>query len=294
MYLHLLDQWLDVLQYEKDYTKHTLRSYKSDVSAFLAFIEEQERPLAKIDRFDIRSFLAYSKKNSCAATLNRKISSLNHFFSWLQKNNIVAKNPLIHISRPRIPEKTPTFLDIPQAMQVVENPAQKGVYAIRNQAILELLYGAGLRVSEASTLNLPQIDLDQQLVRVLGKGRKERIVPFGVEAKKAIQAWLKARPQLAPKEQALFLNKYGKRISTRSMWTICKNAGLKNNISDLHPHAMRHSCATHLLSSGADLRSIQEQLGHSSLSTTQRYTQVNITQLIDVYRKNHPSAKKSS
>ena len=290
-----LTQWITYLRYEKNYSQHTLRSYKTDLKAFLTFLSQQERSITEVDKYDIRSFLASSKKTAPApASLNRKIAALNHFFVWLQKNNIRERNPLGNIVRPRKHQKIPVFLDIPQASQVVENTCQKGLFALRNKALLELLYGAGIRVSEAAALNIEHLNFEQGLVRVLGKGNKERIVPFGPPAHKALKQWIQDRHQLAPVDRALFLNKDGKRLSSRSMWTIAKKSGLKNNIQNLHPHAMRHSCATHLLSSGADLRSIQEQLGHSSLSTTQRYTQVNIEQLIDIYRKSHPSAKKST
>ena len=290
-----LTQWITFLQYEKNYSQHTLRSYQTDVTSFLTFLAQQERSIEEVDKYDIRSFLAFSKKTAPApASLNRKIATLNQFFIWLQKQGIRERNPLGNIVRPRKHQKIPVFLDIPQASQVVETPCQKGLFALRNKAILELLYGSGIRVSEASALNIEHINFEQNLVRVLGKGNKERIVPFGPPAHKALKQWLQDRSQLGPEDQALFLNKDGKRLSSRSIWTITNKSGLKNNIPNLHPHAMRHSCATHLLSSGADLRSIQEQLGHSSLSTTQRYTQVNIEQLIDIYRKSHPSAKKSN
>ena len=292
----IIKQWLSFLQYEKQYSEHTIRAYKTDIEGFLEYLSSAERDLLQVDRYDIRSYLAFSKKTApSASTLNRKISTLQHLFRWMQKKEIIERNPVANITRPRIHEHLPKVLEIDEACNVVENPAQKGIFALRNQAILELLYGAGLRVSEAATLNMENIDFEQSLVRVLGKGKKTRIVPFGPPAKEALEEYLKQRHTLTPKkdEKSLFLNKIGTRISTRSMWTICRDAGRENNISQLHPHAMRHSCATHLLSSGADLRSIQEQLGHSSLRSTQRYTKVDISQLMDIYRKTHPSEKKS-
>jgi tyrosine recombinase XerC len=293
----LIEKWLLFLKNEKQYSQHTIRAYRSDIQGLLNFLAESERTLIQTDKYDIRSFLAFSKKNApSATTANRKISAIKQLFRWMQKKKQISRNPVANISRPRIPDHLPKILEIDEVSHVVENPTQKGRFAIRNRAILELLYGAGIRVSEAATLDIEHVDFEQTLVRVFGKGKKTRIVPFGPPAKEALQKWLSVRQQFTPKntEQSLFLNKNGSRLSVRTMWKICRDSGRKNNISQLHPHAMRHSCATHLLSSGADLRSIQEQLGHSSLRTTQRYTQVDISQLMDVYRKTHPSEKKTN
>ena len=292
----IISQWLSFLTSEKQYSKHTIRAYTTDISFFLEYLHAAERTLTQVDRYDIRSFLAHTKKTaSAASTLNRKISTLQQLFRWMQKNTYIEKNPIANISRPRIHEHLPKVLEVDEACNVVEKPSQNGVFQLRNQAILELLYGAGLRVSEAASLNIEHFDFEQSLVRVFGKGKKTRIVPFGPPAKEALEAYLADRHLFSPpkNEKAVFLNKHGTRITTRSMWTICRDAGRENNISELHPHAMRHSCATHLLASGADLRSIQEQLGHSSLRSTQRYTKVDISQLMDIYRKTHPSEKKS-
>ncbi len=287
--------WLNHLKIEKGVSKHTLRAYRSDINQFLQYISTQDRALVEVDKYDIRSWLAENKKKSPSpATINRRLSSLNKFFLWLLKHAHIEKNPMATIVRPRIPKKTPKFLDVDQAANVVENPTQKGVFSIRNRAILELLYGAGIRVGEAEALNIDDINLEERLVRVMGKGSKERLSPFGPPAKKALQEWISASKQLPSKNEALFKNRDGGRLSSRSIWQICKDSGLENDVNNLHPHALRHSCATHLLSAGADLRSIQEQLGHSSLSTTQRYTHVDIAQLLQVYRSAHPSAKKTA
>jgi len=295
MQIEIIEKWLRYLEHEKQYSKHTIRAYKSDIKSFVHFLAESERSLEEADKYDMRSFLAFSKKKAPASTsINRKISAINQLFTWMQKKELITKNPLGNVSRPRNQDQLPKFLDVDEACSVVENPIQKGHFASRNRALLELLYGAGIRVSEAANLDLRNIDLEQKLVHVLGKGKKERMVPFGEPAKEAIVHWLSHRNILVPQSSALFLNKNGTRLSVRSMWKICRDSGRKNNISNLHPHAMRHSCATHLLTGGADLRSIQEQLGHSSLRTTQRYTQVDIAHLLNVYKHSHPSAKKTS
>ncbi|MEC7987836.1 MAG: site-specific tyrosine recombinase/integron integrase, partial [Myxococcota bacterium] len=279
------NKWLNHLKIEKGISEHTLRAYRSDINQFLQYLSVEDRKVTEVDKYDVRSWLAEKKKKAPApSTINRRLSSLNKFFQWLIKNDHIQKNPFANIVRPRIPKKTPKFLDVDQASNVVENPSQNGLFAIRNKAILELLYGAGLRVGEASALNVKDVDLDERLVRVLGKGNKERLSPFGPPAKKALENWLSVSQKLPIKNDALFKNRNGGRLSTRSIWQICKDSGVENEIRDLHPHALRHSCATHLLSAGADLRSIQEQLGHSSLSTTQRYTHVDVAHLIQVYR----------
>ena len=170
--------------------------------------------------------------------------------------------------------QTKPVMTIPEAAKVVENPVQEGLFRQRNQAILEMIYGAGLRVSEAANLDVEHLDFSRCMVHVVeGKGKKDRIVPFGPPAAKAIQTMLSTPAH--PNTGALFRNKFGNRLSTRSIWQICNESGKANGVYGLHPHAFRHTCATHLLDAGADLRSIQEQLGHSSLSTTQRYTQIN-------------------
>ena len=291
----IMEKWLFFLENEKQYSIHTIRAYKADITGFLTFLATSERRLTQVDKYDIRSFLAASKKNSpSATTTNRKLSSLKQLFRWLQKKKYIKRNPVANIHRPRIPQHLPKVLEVDEACNVVENPTQKGKFLSRNTALLEMLYGAGIRVSEAANINIDDIDMEQSLVEIFGKGRKKRIVPFGPPAKEALLSWFKVRNEFSPneKEKALFVNKKGTRLSTRSIWTICRNSGRENGISHLHPHAMRHSCATHLLSSGADLRSIQEQLGHSSLRSTQRYTKVNIGELMDVYRRAHPSEKK--
>jgi integrase/recombinase XerC len=186
---------------------------------------------------------------------------------------------------------------VDEAARVVENPSQNAWYAVRNRAILELMYGAGLRVSELSGLDLHDVDLDGRLVRVLGKGGKERIVPFGPPAGDALSAWLETRPHRPdadapdPIGGALFRNHRGGRLGTRGIFNIVEAAGEGQGIGALHPHALRHTCATHLLSAGADLRVIQEQLGHERLATTERYTHVDAAQLLRIYRSAHPHAQ---
>lgn len=221
-----------------------------------------------------------------AATMARKVSAVKSFYRWMLREGHITSSPAARLQSPKVPKKAPRFLDVPEAAAVVEQPHQTGWFQLRNRALLELIYGAGLRVSEAVSLDTTALDLRNNLVRVMGKGSKERIVPFGPPAADALRAWMAEIPPDGP----LFLNRYGRRLSSRSAWTITREAGVTNGITGLHPHALRHSCATHLLGAGADLRAIQEQLGHASLSTTQRYTHVDAAHLLAVYRSAHPMA----
>ncbi len=200
----------------------------------------------------------------------------------------MESSPAESLSTPRVPRKVPRFLDVTEASDLVERPTQRGWFALRNRALLELLYGAGLRVGESAALDCRDIDLEERLVLVRkAKGSKQRSVPFGVPAMEALAAWLRVHPGGAP----LFLNRDHGRLSVRSMHRIVRDSGVANALAGVHPHALRHSCATHLLAGGADLRAIQEQLGHASLSTTQRYTHVSVERLMAVHRKAHPHGR---
>ena len=284
-----LEDWSTYLRIERVFSTHTVRAYCRDVAGFIEFLEKEKPNVKKLTKYDIRGWLAFgAKKNPKSSTINRRLSSLKNFFQWMYREKRIESDPCVGVSRPRIPQKLPRFLDVNEAAAVVESPIQEGWFQIRNKAILELIYGAGLRVSEAENLNPIDINFEDRLVKVLGKGKKERMAPFGPPAAKALKAWIKEMG----KEGALFLNRDGNRLSSRSIWQICRDSGRKNGIHDVHPHSLRHSCATHLLGAGADLRSIQEQLGHASLSTTQRYTHVDAAHLLRVYRNSHPHARK--
>jgi len=222
--------------------------------------------------------------------MSRRIAAARHFYRWLVEVKIIEVSPAERLSSPRVPKKSPRFLDVNEAADVVEKPTQSGWYQLRNRALLELLYGAGVRIGEAVALDINDIDLDGMLVRVKGKGGKERVVPFGPPAAAAIREWL----SMAGRQGPLFRNRHGGRLSDRYARKIVRDAGLNNGITHVHPHALRHSCATHMLGAGADLRSIQEQLGHASLSTTQRYTHVDAAHLLRVYRGAHPRATRYS
>ena len=293
-----LQRWINHLQGERGCSQHTIRAYQTNLLSLSNFLEDKNGSLQSANLMDLRSWLAREriggkskrKKPLAPATMARKIAAVRSFYRWMLREKRIESSPAGRLKSPKVPRKTPRFLDVPEAALVVEQPAQGGWFLTRNRCILELIYASGLRVSEAMGLDVNDLDLANRLVRVTGKGGKERIVPFGPPAADSIRTWLKLIPQQGP----LFLNRNGTRLSTRSAWKIVRDAGAINGITGLHPHALRHTCATHLLGSGADLRAIQEQLGHSSLSTTQRYTHVDAAHLMAVYRSAHPRSGKQA
>lgn len=288
-----LQRWMEYLRAEKGASKHTLRAYQSNLSRLSTHLQDRDKQLRTANLLDIRAWLSADRisrtggKPLAPASMARRISAVRSFYRWMLREDHVQADPTARLSSPKVPRKSPRFLDVQDASAVVERPTQQGWYQTRNRALLELMYGAGLRVSEAVGLDVTHVDLDERLVRVFGKGSKERIVPFGPPAAQALGEWIE---QMGG-EGALFRNRSGGRLSSRSAWRIVRDAGLNNGVVGTHPHALRHSCATHLLGAGADLRTIQEQLGHASLTTTQRYTHVDAAHLLNVYRAAHPTAQ---
>ena len=290
----------------KNASSHTRRSYHTDLSQFLAFLHENEPNvwnqgggLNKISPLIIRGFLAYLLQKNSKTTIGRKIAALNSFFRFLIKEGLIAANPVQAISAPKPEKVIPSFLSVDEIFSLIEQPDHEKDLSRRDRAILELMYSCGLRVSEVTGLNLGDIDPAQENLKVKGKGDKERMLPIGTKALEAIQVYLGIRNNLEAKKKdrgkspALFLNHRGARLTTRSIGRMINNyARFLTLFRTVHPHAIRHTFATHLLDAGADLRSIQELLGHSSLSTTQKYTHVSIDRLMEVYDKAHPRAKK--
>jgi integrase/recombinase XerC len=280
------------LKAEKDVSPHTMRAYTKDLEEFLSFTDKKPQD---IDNLDIRGFLAslhYRKLKK--SSIARKLATIRSFFKYLHREGIVKKNPAKLVSSPKVPKSLPRFLTVDEAFALMDSPKGDTFQASRDKAILELLYSSGLRVSELTTLDINDFDIKESLVRVKGKGKKERIIPIGSKAVEAMENYLPERILLKKKSQALFLNNRGGRLTQRSIRRIVDKYGrmvaLKGHLS---PHALRHTFATHLLHGGADLRAIQELLGHSSLSTTQKYTHVDIAHLIEVYDKAHPLAKEA-
>ena len=286
-----LAAFLRHLSVERNASAHTLRSYAKDLSDFQRFVAARGTDdVAAADLRAVRAWLAaLHARGLAAASVARKLAALRSFFRFLVRRGVMEANPARELRGPRQPRKLVTFLPIDEATQLVDGRAVAGESRARDIAILELLYATGLRVSELSGLDLESVDRDEATVRVLGKGRKERIVPFGNQAARALDAWLRRRGEHGG---PLFTNARGGRLTVRSVHTIVRRsaraAGITRRVS---PHTLRHTFATHLLDGGADLRAIQELLGHSRLSTTQRYTHVGAEHLVKVYEAAHPRAR---
>ncbi|MEW6715633.1 MAG: tyrosine recombinase XerC [Nitrospirota bacterium] len=284
-----IDEFITSLKAEKDVSAHTIRAYSNDLKEFHSFSDKKPED---IDNLEIRSFLAslhYRKLKK--SSISRKLATIRSFYKYLHKEGYVKTNPAKLVSSPRLPRPLPKFLTIDETFSLMNAPEGDTFKATRDKSVIELLYSSGLRVSELTSLDISDLDIKESLVRVKGKGKKERITPVGSNAMTAIKNYLPERISLKKKSQALFLNNRGGRLTQRSVRRIllqyCRTAGLKGYPS---PHTLRHTFATHLLHGGADLRAIQELLGHSSLSTTQRYTHVDIAHLSEVYDKAHPMA----
>ncbi len=252
--------------------------------------------IEKVDRIDIRKYLSFLHRKNRKTSIARKVSALRSFFKYLVREGVIPLNPAKGVSTPKVEKTLPTTLTVDEAFRLMESPqticekASKGSKekGLRDRAILELLYSSGLRVSELVGLNWRQLDLDLGIVRVMGKGRKERIVPVGTKAVRALEAYLEERGTQEGNEP-VFVNSLGGRLTARSVGRLMKKYARHSGIfRKASPHSLRHTFATHLLDAGADIREIQEMLGHSSLSTTQRYTHISTGRLMEVYDKAHP------
>ncbi|MGH9441828.1 MAG: tyrosine recombinase XerC [Thermoanaerobaculia bacterium] len=300
-----VDEFLKHLSLQRNFSPQTLRAYRADLKSFCRFWEmdfanepASATPVSRVDTLAIRSHVASLHRAKLSSrSLSRHLSAIRSFFAWAAREGVCAKNPAAGIRSPRTPKTIPRALTAQDTDRLLSAGGETAPFPERDQAIFEFLYAAGLRVSELAGVDLDDLDLSRRLVRVLGKGGKERIVPFGVPAANAIRAYLPSRGALRathhPSQdgEPLFVNRVGERLTARSVARVLKRrlreAGLPARIS---PHALRHTFATHLLSAGADLRSIQELLGHASLSTTQRYTHADAARLMEVYKKSHPKA----
>lgn len=294
-----LDAFLSFLVASRGVSPATARAYRADLEqAWAAIHAARPECLAwtEVEERDLRAYLGAASRGLAPASLARKLSSLRALFAHLAQRGAVARDPTVGLRNPKLPKRLPAVLSEPQTGSLLDHITGDDPLALRDRALLELLYGAGLRVSEAVSADVGAVSIAERLVRVLGKGRKERIVPFGDCALAAIEAYLhRGRPLLAARAseptQALWLNARGGRLTTRSVARLLDQRLLEAAVSlRVSPHALRHSFATHLLDSGADLRHIQEMLGHSSLGTTQRYTARSTSALQAVYDKAHPKA----
>jgi integrase/recombinase XerC len=309
-----VDQYFSYLRSVRNSSPHTLRSYGIDLAQFVSFLTPpgSETPSPRdVTHHMIREFVAHLHDHNLEkSSIARKVAAIRSFFKYSVREGLVIQNPARLVATPKLPKRIPSvpsaedlnaFLDsiaaAPPRGKRSGGGGEDRLLVKRDRAILELLYASGLRVSELTGLNLADMDRKEQMLRVRGKGSKERIVPYGGKAEQAIAAYLPLRDDLLRKagcrgdSQAVFLNHHGARLNSRSVSRIVKKYIRLVNVNlDLHPHSLRHAFATHLLADGADLRAIQELLGHSSLSTTQRYTHATIRQLLEVYDKAHPRA----
>ncbi len=297
----LLDQQIQLfttyLYTERDASSHTLTAYRGDLAQLLTFVvsEKGEAVSAQdIDHLLLRRYLASLSKSTRKSSIGRKLAAIRSFFRFLLRRGTIVKNPAELIATPKKEQQLPFHLDIDQATALMEAPDDEQKYALRDRAILELLYSSGLRVSELTGLNIGELELMTGMVRVTGKGGKERIVPVGRRALEALEEYLGQRSG-GTSTDALFLNTRGTRINRRSIARVVDAHVMKiAAFKRISPHILRHTFATHMLEGGADLRVIQELLGHASLSTTQKYTHVSIDHLMEVYDKAHPKAHTKS
>jgi integrase/recombinase XerC len=296
-----IGSFLDYLTFERNVSPNTVSAYRDDLESFVGFLcndyltmARDRLDLGRVDHLAVRSYLAHlSRRRLSRASVARHLSSLRTFFKYLVREGIVESNPARTVSTPKKEKVLPAVLQTSDVALLLEQPDTSTTLGIRDAAWLELLYASGLRISELVGIDVDDLELRGRLLKVRGKGSKERIVPFGSKAEQALRAYLAVRGELAHDgdQQAVFVNYRGQRITTRSVRRLfdgyVRASALRAGVS---PHTLRHSFATHLLNAGADLRGIQELLGHASLSTTQKYTHLNDWQLIAVYKKAHPRA----
>jgi integrase/recombinase XerC len=297
-----VQSFLDYLEFQRNYSPHTIKNYRRDLREFDNYLtrdgQDSSVDPAKIDHISIRDFLSHlHQRKNAKSSIARKLAAIRSFYRFLYSQGKVPANPARLVRNPRLPDRKPRFLSLDEVETILGLPDGESDRGVRDRAILELLYASGLRVSELTQTNVEDLSLAQRLIKVYGKGKKERLVPFGGKAEKALRGYLDRREALLRRQKsarepnALFLNLRGSRLSARSvernLQQYMKKSALLLNV---HPHLFRHSFATHLLNNGADLRCIQELLGHKNLSTTQKYTHLSIEELLRVYRSSHPKA----
>ncbi|MBI2344394.1 MAG: tyrosine recombinase XerC [Deltaproteobacteria bacterium] len=298
--IDLLEMYSQYLLKERGASPHTHKNYLADLRHFFQYFFDKEpavprqgtRILKLIDAEMVRAYIGTLLDRHHPASVARKLASLRSFFQFWIRQGGMTTNPAKEVATPKIPKRVPRFLSVDEAFQLLDMPHGTDLLSLRDKAVMELIYSSGLRVSELVGLNLHDLDLTEQKVRVLGKGQKERIVPVTPKAIGALQDYIARRNELAKgDETALFVNRRGGRLTARSVERMIRKylsaTALNKRVT---PHVLRHTFATHLLNQGADLRGIQELLGHASLSTTQKYTHVSVDQLMEVYDKTHPKA----
>lgn len=288
----LLESFIKHLSDERNYSEHTVKAYRGDLENFRDFLLKEEKKVEDTNAATINAYVSTLYGKNSPASVERKVSAIRSFFSYLVRKGLAAQNPAKLVRTPRKKKHLPVFLSVDEVFNLVDvKDQEKSPLRARDRAVLELLYSSGLRVSELAGATLADLSMGEAVIRVRGKGNKERIVPVGSKALSALGEYLDVREELRPASDRIFLNSRGGGITTRSLARIIKKYGLVSGISkNVSPHVLRHSFATHLLAGGADLRAIQEMLGHASLSTTQRYTHLSVERIMEVYDKTHPNA----
>ena len=302
MLVEHIKRFITWLADEKGYSPHTIVNYQRDLLEFATDAGE-EIDVRKIDTNIIRNYVYSLNIKIKSSSVARKLSALRTFFKFLEQENLIRLNPMVSISMPKQEQHLPVFLSVDEVFALLESPGAEETFGCRDRAMLELLYSTGMRVSELVACNMANLDFDTEMVRVRGKGNRERLIPIGGPAIKALSEYfiqrdvqIKNRIQQGKKfdGEALFLNSRGSRLTTRSVERLIAAYGQKAGIDKpVTPHVLRHSFATHLIEMGADMRSVQELLGHASLSTTQKYTHLDMAHLMKVYDKAHPKARRS-
>ena len=282
--------------HEKNASPHTIKAYTGDLAAFAAYAGS--RTWKQIDHITVRGFLSQLYEKGLSKTsVARSLAAVRSLYRWLAQEGVVEQNPAKLVATPKLPKKLPRVPTIEEMNSVLDGQMpETASFPERDRLMLELLYGCGIRNSELTGINLDDIRLSAEAILIRGKGKKERYVPFGDSAKAALAAYLPARQSLLAEARknssALLVNQRGGRLTTRSVGRIIKKIAVAKGLSpDVHPHTLRHAFGTHMLEEGADLRAIQELLGHERLATTQKYTQLSITHVMEVYDKTHPRAK---
>jgi integrase/recombinase XerC len=295
-----LSSFLTHLEAERRASPNTVAAYRNDLESLVRTLRERERPddVGAIDVYALRGWLGGLARTLAPSSVARHVAAVKTWMKWLRRGNVIQTNPAEELASPKVRRPLPTLVSADAAAQIMEAPDDTTPEGARDRALLEVMYGSGLRVSEAVGLDLGRIDLSGASARVIGKGDKERIVPLGRKSVTALRRYLDVRGRLAHLKTsaldplALFVTSRGTRMTRRGAYAIVQRYGaLGAGRADMHPHALRHSCATHMLDGGGDLRAIQELLGHASLTTTQRYTHVSIEHLLRAYDSAHPLAK---
>lgn len=286
-------QFLTYLRIERRASLHTIRSYEHDLGLYCRYMSEAKGEGAELKAVDPARLRRYSVwlsgQGFAASTVARRLASLRSFFRYLRRQGLVGRDPAIGLRNPKQAQRLPRLLRVDEVIRLLDSVRTDTPPGVRDRAMLETLYGGGLRVSELVGLNLDDLDFDQELVRVRGKGRRERLSPIGQMALHWIESWIPLRRPNLAHEKALFLNQRGTRLSTRSVGRLLESHLMRGGLANAaSPHTLRHSFATHLLDRGADLRSVQELLGHRNLTTTQIYTHVTQERLLDTYHEAHP------